>query len=224
MGKRTHGEAGLDPTPQEQRIADLERELRLRDERIKELKAEVDERVESVRRLEQHIEEDREYLEHFIQSFGLTVNDAGEWTNSEFLNEGRQLLEAYDELGSRYNKLVGRFNRNIAAVQPVGRPIAASEAQQAQILKHHKAGRSSRWIAEELALSRRTVTTVIDKSDGTDRTSAKRRQHLGLEPKRKDWRDAARARLPKAATEHFEKGRKLLQEAKGLRSAPLGRR
>ena len=72
--------------------------------------------------------------------------------------------------------------------QPVGRPIAASEAQQAQIIKRHKAGRSTRWIAEELTLSRRTVTTIVDKLDGTDRTTTKRRQRLGLEPKRKDWR------------------------------------
>jgi hypothetical protein len=82
---------------------------------------------------------------------------------------------------------------------------------------HHKAGKLSRWIAEELTLSRQAVMTVIGKHDGTNRASQHRRLKLGLEPKIKDWRIASRKRLPKAATEHFEKGRRLLKEAKGLR-------
>ena len=60
-------------------------------------------------------------------------------------------------------------------LQPVGRPIAASEVQQAQIRKHHKAGKSLRWIVEEMTLSLQTVRTVIAKQDGIDRTTGKRR-------------------------------------------------
>jgi hypothetical protein len=60
-----------------------------------------------------------------------------------------------------------------------------------EIAKHHKRGKSSRWIAEELSLSRRTVTTVIGKVDGSDRTTNLHRKRLGLEPKVKDWRPAA---------------------------------
>ena len=111
----------------------------------------------------------------------------------------------------------GGFNRNIARVQPVGRPVAASDAQQAQIIKHYKAGKSSRWIAEEMTLSRRTVTTVISKLDGSDRTSVNRRARLGLEPKTKDWRPGAMRALPKRAVKHLERGRDLLKEAKGLK-------
>src|SRR5205809_7439017 len=33
-------------------------------------------------------------------------------------------------------------------VNPIGRPIAASEVQQEQIAKHHKRGKSPRWIAK----------------------------------------------------------------------------
>jgi hypothetical protein len=84
-------------------------------------------------------------------------------------------------------------------------------------MKHHKVGKSSRWIAEELNLSRRTVTTVIGRAEGRDRTTVHRRQRLGLERPVKDWRIAARERLPNAATKHLDKGRKLRQEAKGLR-------
>jgi hypothetical protein len=196
------------PTPRktaktlEQRIADLERELRLRDERIGELKDEIDESRELVREMAEHAQEHDEYLEMFITTFGLTLND-----------EGAQ----YEDLRGRYNKLVRDFNQYAVPPKPVGRPLAASEAQQAQVIKHHKAGKSARWIAEEMTLSRRTVTTVIDKLDGSDRNTQKRRRQLGLEPKRKDWRPAAMARLPKRATAHLEKGRELLKEAKGLR-------
>jgi hypothetical protein len=196
------------------RVEDLERELKLKDERIKELKAEVDETRDLVRRMEEHVQDGAEQFERFIQVFGLVLNSDGKWTNSEAIAEARAFHEQYEDLRLRHNRLVDIVNRRVV-LQPVGRPIAASEAQQEQIMKHHKAGKSARSIAEELNLSRRTVTTVIDKSAGADRTTAKHRARLGLEPARKDWRVAARTRMPKTATEHFEKGRALLKEAKG---------
>ena len=205
------------PKTPEQRIADLERELRLRDERIGELKDEIDESRELVREMEEHAQEHDEYLEMFITTFGLTLNDEGKWGNGEFITGYNALVAQYEDLRGRYNKLVRDFNQYAVPPKPVGRPLAASEAQQAQVIKHHKAGKSARWIAEEMTLSRRTVTTVIDKLDGSDRNTQKRRRQLGLEPKRKDWRPAAMARLPKRAAAHFEKGRELLKEAKGLK-------
>ena len=153
----------------------------------------------------------------FITTFGLTLNDEGKWGNGEFITGYNALVAQYEDFRGRYNKLVRDFNQYAVPPKPVGRPLAASEAQQAQVIKHHKAGKSARWIAEEMTLSRRTVTTVIDKLDGSDRNTQKRRRQLGLEPKRKDWRPAAMARLPKRATEHFEKGRELVKEAKGLK-------
>jgi hypothetical protein len=201
----------------EQRIADLERELRLRDERINDLKDEIDDSRDLVRRMEEHAQERDEYLETFIITFGLVLTDDNKWSNSEFIDGHNALVNKYNELCDRYNKLVHVFNRNIAMVKPVGRPIAASETQQEQILRHHKRGKSARWIAEEMTLSRRTVTTVISKLDGSDRTTNQHRRRFGLEPKRKDWRPASMARLPKRATEHFEKGRELRKEAKGLK-------
>lgn len=202
---------------QAQRIADLERELRLKDEHIRELKEEVDEGRDLIRRMSEHSAEHDEALEHFITTFGLTVTDDSKYSNDEFIKGYLALADQYEDLRLRYNKLVGSFNRNIATVQPVGRPLAASEAQQAQIIRHHKAGKSPRWIAEEMTLSRRAVTTVIDKHHGTDRTTAGRRKRLGLEPKKKDWRPASIDGMPKRMTKHFEQGRELRQEAKGLR-------
>ena len=76
-------------------------------------------------------------------------------------------------------------------------------------------GKSRRWIAEEMTLSRRTVITVLGKLDGSDRTTNRHRRRLGLEPKRKDWRPAAMARLPKQAAKLLEKGRDLDQGGEG---------
>jgi hypothetical protein len=198
------------------RIADLERELRFKDERIVELKNEIDESRALVQKMEEHVQEQNEYLETFITSFGLVLNDDHKWSNGEFIHGQLDLIDKFNDLIDRHNKLVRDFNHYAVPPQPVGRPIAASEAQQAQIIKHHKAGKSARWIAEEMTLSRRTVTTIIGKRDGTDRTSNRHRQRLGLEPKRKDWRPASIKRLPKRATVHFKKGRELLKEAKAL--------
>ena len=205
------------PKTPEQRIADLERELRFREERIGELKDEIDKSRELVREMEEHAQQHDEYLETFITTFGLTLNDEGKWGNGEFITGYNALVAQYEDLRGRYNRLVRDFNQYAVPPKPVGRPLAASEAQQAQVIKHHKAGKSARWIAGEMTLSRRTVTTVIDKLDGSDRNTQKRRRQLGLEPKRKDWRPAAMTRLPKRATKHFEKGRELLKEANGLR-------
>jgi hypothetical protein len=207
----------LKPTDKlNQRIADLERETRFKDDRIRELKDEIDRNRQVCAGLEEHLQERDEYLETFITAFGLTLDDDGKWGNGEFIRAHSDLVDRFNDLVDRYNKLVRDFNHYAVRPQPVGRPIAASETQQKQIIKHHKAGKSSRWIAEEMTLSRRTVTTVTEKHDGAGRTGNAHRQRLGLEPKRKDWRPASIKRLPRRATEHFEKGRELLKEAKGL--------
>jgi lambda repressor-like predicted transcriptional regulator len=198
----------------DQKIADIERELEFRGRRIDELKVEVDDLRTTLRQMEEWVQERTTFMEDFITTFGLELDDDNKYRNGEFIQSVQRLANGYDDLVGRYNKLVHRFNRNIASVQPVGRPLGATEAQRAQILKLHKAGKSSRWIAEELGLSRRAVTTVVDKNAGTDRTTTQRRLRLGLEPKRKDWRDVAIANLPRRATALRKASQKLLREAK----------
>ena len=200
-----------------QRIVDLERDLRLKDERISELRDEIDQSRELMQQMEEHVQERDEYLEMFISTFGLTLNDDGEWRNGEFIQGHNELVDKFNNLINRYNRLVRDYNQYAMPPQPVGRPIAASGAQQAQVLRLRKRGMSLRGIAGEMSLGLPTVRTIIDKLNGSDRTTAKRRQQFGLEPKPKDWRPATMARLPKRATAHLEKGRELLKEAKGLK-------
>jgi Homeodomain-like domain len=54
----------------------------------------------------------------------------------------------------------------LIAHRNIGRPLAASDAQRATVLKLHKAQHSLRSIAEDVNLSLRTVRTIIDKRDG----------------------------------------------------------
>jgi hypothetical protein len=86
------------------RIADLERELRFKDQRISELKLELEEQRALVHEMEEHIKEDDEYLENFIQTFGLVLDDDGKWTNGEAIKEDDARFDKYNDLVERYNK------------------------------------------------------------------------------------------------------------------------
>jgi Helix-turn-helix domain of resolvase len=55
----------------------------------------------------------------------------------------------------------------------VGRPLAVSGAQAQQVLKMHKAGASLRGVAEETNLGLRTVRTIIEQGNRTERTTRK---------------------------------------------------
>jgi transposase len=124
-----------------------------------------------------------------------------------------------------FNKLRESYLYAASKVFPrnVGRPLAASDAQRAQVLKLHKAGTSLREIAEETSLGFRTVRTIVDQGNGTDRTARKHRARVYSQPKfepkrrRKILGKASRASLPKRATAHLEEGRELLKQAKGLK-------
>jgi hypothetical protein len=144
-------------------------------------------------------------------------NEQGKWNYDEWVETCIAARNAHNDIVKKWNRHVALFNNTIVR-RNVGRPIAASEAQQAQIIKHHKAGKSERWIAEEMTLSRRTVTTVINKKRGTDRTTVKHLQRI--DPgrfKSEPWRERTRANLPKRIGETLERGAELVKAAKGLR-------
>src|SRR5262249_325743 len=109
---------------------------------------------------------------------------------------------------------------------PGGRPLAATDAQQTQILKLHKAGKSLRAIAAETNLGVRTVDTVVGKAKGTDRTSRKqaakpdqgrkvRRAACGIEMF--SGCDCGTRMIPTGRFRAAAKRRELIKEAKGLK-------
>jgi hypothetical protein len=116
-----------------------------------------------------------------------------------------------------WNKFVPEYNA-VVRPKPVGRRVAASDAQREQVLKLRKGGASLRGIAEEMNLGLQTVRTIIDQKHGTDRTTIK---HLKrIDPDRKlevSWqaRERTRKALPKRINETLAKGRELIKAAKG---------
>jgi hypothetical protein len=199
------------------RVDELESELKQRDERIKVLRLELNEAEQLISEEREHVEEADRLIDSWIESFDMTQGENGKWTYNQWVNDCVAARDNYLDLVKKWNRHVSAFNNAIIR-RNVGRPIAASEAQQAQIIQHHKTGKSERWIAEEMTLSRRTVTTAINKKRGSDRTT---RKHLErIDPGRfreEPWRARTRAALPKRITETLERGRELVKAAKGLR-------
>ena len=68
-------------------VGALQDEIKRRDERIAELRDEIDENRDLIRRQREHIEEDTNYLENFITTFGLTLNEDGHYTNGDFIKD-----------------------------------------------------------------------------------------------------------------------------------------
>jgi len=206
------------------RIAELQHELRRRDERIKELSAERDEAYELVAQMREHAEDHDRLIDQWIDVFQMQQAENGAWLfdpgQSELWENYADSLEDYNKLVRQWNKFVGEYNARIAP-REIGRPIAASDTQQADVLTRHKAGASLRAIASATSLSLRTIRTIIDKANGTGRPS-KRTNEL----RRKEFnrqraatyraRKAARDRLPKQITEHLKAGAALVKRAKGL--------
>jgi DNA-binding CsgD family transcriptional regulator len=128
------------------------------------------------------------------------------------------LHDAHVALLRRWNALVPKYN---AAIVPrtFGRPLAASEAQQRQVLALRKAGKSLRAIVNTTGLSLRTVRTIIGKADGTDRTTKRTNEVRRLELNRAAMatyraRKRARDALPKRINALLQSGPELLRRAR----------
>ena len=195
----------------ERRIGELEDEIKHRDRRIAELRGEIDELRDLVERMEENVEDAGNVIDSWKEAFGMELVQDG-WTWKPFWDERNDLLGKYNDLVRRWNKWVPLINR-----QNVGRPLAASEAQCAQVLKLRKDGTSLRGIVEETNLGLGTVRTIVDKANNADRTT--KRHHRRLEPEiATSWKRQKRIgdALPKRAEGVFKTGRALLKEAKGL--------
>jgi hypothetical protein len=75
----------------------------------------------------------------------------------------------------------------------LGRPLLASEAQQRDVRKLHKSGKSLRTIVTATGLSFRTVRTIVGRVEGTDRTTRRTNELRRLKL------NASRRKSPKRA-------------------------
>jgi Helix-turn-helix domain of resolvase len=206
------------------RIAELEDELKLRDEKIKELRKELEEARDLVDQMREHLEDSNGMIEQWIYAFDMTQNEAGHWTFapavSQMLHDLVHLIDHHEKLLRDWNRFVTKYNRAVAP-QPLGRPLAASEAQVKDVLSRRKKGGSLRAIAVATNLSRSTVRTIVGKDQGTDRASKRANLLRKREFDRQraaDYRARKKARdlLPKEITETRKRGDELVRAVKGL--------
>lgn len=209
---------------QEERIAELEAELRDRDDKIRLLTEERDEARQLLVDMRQRIEDNSNLIDNWIEVFQLEQNEAGVYifnpNQSDLWQEHVDLLEKHRLLVKQWNSFVSRYNSTIVP-QDIGRPLAASEAQKAQVLKLRKKSTSLRAIASETSLSLRTVRTIVEKADGKDRAAKKRKELAKIEFNRLRAsafraRNAKRETMPKAVAEAVKGNAALLKAAKGL--------
>ena len=206
------------------RLGELEDKLKQAEARIKELKAERDEAQQLGDDMRAEIEEGNEIFEQWKECFEMRLVEDGSWQWSieliRQIADVDNLATEYNDLCRDWNRLVPRYNARVLA-RDIGRPLAASEAQQAQVRQLRKAGGSLRAIAKATGLGLQTVRTIIDKPAGEDRTAklkgVMRRRELD-KARMATWRARKRVRdgLPKRITEHQKKSEQLIKAAKGL--------
>ena len=208
LGKRTVGE--------------LEDELKARDRRIEELRTEIDELRDLVTRLREQDEDADNLIESWIEAFNMVLNEDGKYSYAPFVDDYEKTVDEYADLVRRWNKYVHIFNMQN---RNVGRPLAASEAQVAEVRKLHRQGRSLRGIADDTSLGLPTVRTIVGQMNGDDRTTQKHRDRLErIEIDRQqiaEWKRERRTgdALPKSVQAALKQGRELAKEARGLGKA-----
>jgi hypothetical protein len=201
------------------RIRELEDALKEAERRLAEMKAERDDAQQLVEREREHVEDADALIDSWIEAFGMQLGDDGNYFLPENITEQyEKLLTKYADLAKRWNRFVPKYNAAINP-QPVGRPLAASNAQCSTVLKLHKTKVSLRGIADETSLSLRTVRTIIGRDEWTDRATLRRLEKIDPDhplvaaaKARKRVRDG----LPKRIGKLLDAGAALTKEAKGL--------
>jgi hypothetical protein len=203
----------------DQRIAELEGALKDAKRRSDDLRREINEQNALITELREEVEDLRDTLARFKDTFDLAPGtEPGTVTDGPLVDKLNEVVKNHNDLLDRYNSLV-RFCRARIWPQPMGRPLGASKDQRKRILAHRKAGKSLRWIAEEMNLGLQSVRTVVDKKDGLDRTTLDRWQRIA--PDMRQRRDRLRrekdvAVLRKRIPRLLEGSASLIKRAKGL--------
>jgi hypothetical protein len=205
----------------EARIIELEDKLKDTERRLTATKAELDESRDLTRRMEENVEDHRQLIERWKESFEMQLGDDGKWHWPEHLPiRHDELIEKHSALVRKWNAFVPEYNATVDP-KPVGRPLAASDAQVKNVLKLRRQGLSIRAIMDETNLGMQTVRTIIDREDKVDRATSRRLERIDAKELRKALMQArARKRtrdaLPPAIEQTLEAGAALIKESKGL--------
>jgi hypothetical protein len=198
------------------RIAELEDDLKHRDTRISELRGEIDELRDLTNRLRENVEDAAGVLQGWKDTFDMEEVEGG-WTWKPFWERHGAIIDQHNKLVQQFNKYLPVINGHLHS-KNIGRPLQASAAQVAQVLKLRQAGTSLRDIAEETSLGLPTVRTIVGKTNRTDRTSKRHLARIDNKEILVTWKRQRRSGdgLPKRAQKVVEDAEALAKEARGL--------
>jgi lambda repressor-like predicted transcriptional regulator len=206
-------------TTPEDRIAELEDQLKQKERRLQELKADIDKTNDLVERMREHVQDRSDLIDSWIEAFGMELDESGNWTYAKWVSAAETWHDMYADVVRQWNRFVPEYNAKVRR-RNVGRPLDATDAQRETILKLRKRGMSLRAIAEETGRGLNTVRTIVDQCHRRDRTSIKHleriRRDMGEE---RTWQSRKRTRhgLPRRIAALKQQGGELLKEAKGLK-------
>ena len=204
--------------------AELRVEIERLSEQVKELRGDLRQAHDLVYEMREHVEDSNALTENWIEVFDMEQQEDGTWifdrSQSKLWEDHKALHEEHQKLIRQWNKFVGDYN-SVVAPRGIGRPLQASDAQVKEVRKLRKKGVSLRSIVDQTGLGLRTVRTIVEKDQGTDRAS----KQTNLLRKREldrlraaDYRARKRGRdlLPKRINETLKRGKELSKAAKGL--------
>jgi DNA-binding CsgD family transcriptional regulator len=206
-------------TPQDH-IAELQNALEQRERRLQELKADLDKANDLIRRQDKHVRACAETIEVWKAAFEMKLRADGVWVWNESVVAGDKWHDRYIGLVRKWNRNVADFNATMVRRRNVGRPLAASDAQQQTVTKLRAAGKSLRAIARQTGLGLTTVRTILDQRHRRDRASLKPLERIGQDMvEERAWRFRRRTRrsLPRQINALRQQGDELRNEAKGLK-------
>jgi hypothetical protein len=164
----------MDTTETEKRVDELEDKLKERDRTILEIRQDAEKAQTTIAKQREQVQDVNDLIDSWIEAFDMELDDAGVWRWAGWIKSHEAVWEKYHALLRDWNKFVGRYNAVVSA-QPVGRPLAATEAQQREVIKLRKAGTSLRAIASATGLGLGTVRTIIGHADDGSRLGAPER-------------------------------------------------
>jgi hypothetical protein len=94
----------------EDRIAELEDALKLKDRRLREVKADLDNANNIIERQNEHVEDCRNVIEAWKEAFDMRPTDNGGWTWAPWVDACEEYHDKYVELARKWNRNVADFN------------------------------------------------------------------------------------------------------------------
>jgi hypothetical protein len=206
-------------TPQH-RIAELEEALKEKERRLQELKADLDKANDLAQRQDDHVRVCAETIEALKAAFEMQLREDGVWVWNDTVVAGEKWHDRYIDLVHKWNRNVADFNATMVRRRNVGRPLAATDAQQQTVIRLRTAGKSLRAIAEQTRLGLTTVRTILDQRQRRDRSSMKHLERIRQDMvEERTWQSQKRTRraLPGRIDALRRQGDELCKEAKALK-------